>query len=74
MKILLASLIVSLLVAGCQLTPRENKNQPLTNREIAIQKVTNDIAITFVFSIFVDTIFFLPMGLINYILTKNRNG
>jgi len=38
MKILLASLIVSLLVAGCQLTPRENKNQPLTDREIAIQK------------------------------------
>jgi len=42
--------------------------------ESNIQKVTNDIAITFVFSIFVDTIFFLPMGLINYILTKNRNG
>lgn len=38
MKILITSLIVSLLVSGCSLTPRENKNQPLTDREIAIQK------------------------------------
>lgn len=38
-----------------------------------IQKVTNDIAMAFIFSIFVDISFFLPIGLINYILTKNRN-
>lgn len=38
MKILIAILIVSLLAAGCSLKPRENKNQPLTDKEIAIQK------------------------------------
>lgn len=38
MKILIASLIASLLVAGCSLTPRENRSRPLTDREIAIQK------------------------------------